>query len=178
MKIDMFKVIVVGNSDAAKAEFIKQVTRPHFHAGHASTLGADFSITEYQAGEREVHLYVWDLNGHPSFSSLRRYYLQGADIHAIVVDAGDPEDAGRAAGYLAEALGADPGAKVVLIAASGGLAAGRSATAKSVDELAAQLGIEAAFAVGASGEGYLDAIRGILSRADPSIDVSGLKAKA
>ncbi len=178
MRITTFKIPVMGDDDAVKVEFIKQVTKQRFSACNGPTLGADFTISEYETADQEVHLFIWDLAGHPSFSALRRYYLHGADVFVIVVDASSPDGVGRVADWGAEASDANPGATGVIIAANADLSPDRAAAIKAIEAVAARLGIKAVFAVDATSEGGIDALRGIVSCADPSIDVSGLKIKA
>ena len=178
MKITTLKIAIMGDSDAVKVEFIKQVTKQHFSACNGPTIGADFTISEYEAADQEMHLYIWDLIGHPSFSALRRYYLHGADVFVIVVDASSPEGASRVADWVAEASSANPGATGVIVAANADLAPDRAAAMKAIEAVAARLGIKAVFAVGATSEGGISALRGIVSCAVPSIDVSGLRIKA
>ncbi len=156
MKILTAKVAIMGDSEAGKSELIRRITGRSFKEECGPTIGADFTISEHAAGDQEVHLYIWDLYGLPSFSLLRGYYLHGASIYAIVIDASDPGSIGRAAEWKAEVDKAKANAIGMLVATKLDLAPNREVAEQSIGEAALRLGLEAVFLPSRMGEGRDD----------------------
>jgi small GTP-binding protein len=172
MRIFTSKVSIIGDNEAGKSEFIRRITGQPFKENYVPTIGADFTITELDAGDREIHLYLWDLNGHQSFSMLRKYYMHGSNVYIIVVDAGNPASFDYAAGWKAQGLQIRPGIVGMLVATKIDLVPDRAAAEKAIAGLASQLGLKAVLTSAKTGEGCVDALREIARLVDPSADTS------
>ncbi len=167
----------MGDREAGKSEFLRRITGQTYRDDCSQTVGADFTISEYEFVDREVHLFIWDLNGHPSFSLLRQYYLHGADLYVIVIDASNPDSIGRAAEWKAEVDKAKVKGTGIIVATKIDLAPDRAAAEKAVGEVASQLGLDALLVSAKTGEGCGAALREIIKRVEPAADVSAVKIR-
>jgi len=75
-----WKVVVVGDQTVGKTSLLLRYSRNTFSEEYKITLGTDFIIKSERIDDNnEFHLCLWDLAGHPSFLTLRQYYIRGAN---------------------------------------------------------------------------------------------------
>ncbi|MFX0104175.1 MAG: Rab family GTPase [Candidatus Hodarchaeota archaeon] len=86
-----FKITVVGDAAVGKTSLIKRYTTNTFEKDYISTLGMQFSRYEESLGGEKVELFIWDLAGQESFSSLRDRFYKGSR-GAIIVFSLAPEE--------------------------------------------------------------------------------------
>jgi Ras-related protein Rab-8A len=86
-----FKICVVGNSAVGKTSLIKRYTTDSFQRDYISTLGMQFSRYEEMIDGDKVELFLWDLAGQESFSTLRDRFYTGSS-GAIIVFSLAPEE--------------------------------------------------------------------------------------
>ena len=86
-----FKITVVGDGAVGKTSLIKRYTTNTFEKDYISTLGMQFSRYEEIVNGEMVELFLWDLAGQESFSSLRDKFYQGSS-GAIIVFSLAPEE--------------------------------------------------------------------------------------
>uniref|UniRef100_A0A7S4HNL6 Ras-related protein Rab n=1 Tax=Vannella robusta TaxID=1487602 RepID=A0A7S4HNL6_9EUKA len=81
----LFKVMVVGHSNAGKTSIIQRYTKDNFSADYKTTIGVDFFMKKIIWNEdADILLQLWDLGGQDRFTNLSRAYYQQA-VGAIVV---------------------------------------------------------------------------------------------
>jgi len=88
-----FKITVVGDGAVGKTSLIKRYTTNTFEKDYISTLGMQFSRYEEIIQGEMVELFLWDLAGQDSFTSLRQKFYQGSS-GAIIVFSLAPEEIG------------------------------------------------------------------------------------
>ncbi|MFX1303351.1 MAG: Rab family GTPase [Promethearchaeota archaeon] len=86
-----FKITVVGDAAVGKTSLIKRYTTNTFEKDYISTLGMQFSRYEENVGGEMVELFLWDLAGQESFSTLRDRFYKGSS-GAIIVFSLAPEE--------------------------------------------------------------------------------------
>ena len=86
-----FKIVVVGDAAVGKTSLIKRYTTDSFEKDYISTLGMQFSKYEESVAEEKIELFLWDLAGQESFSTLRDRFYTGSS-GAIVVFSLSPEE--------------------------------------------------------------------------------------
>jgi len=86
-----WKIVVVGNAAVGKTSLIKRYTTDSFEKDYISTLGMQFSKYEEVIDGEKVELFLWDLAGQKSFSTLRDRFYTGSS-GGIVVFSLSPEE--------------------------------------------------------------------------------------
>lgn len=86
-----FKITIVGDGEVGKTSLIKRYTTNTFEKDYISTLGMQFSRYEEKVSGEMVELFLWDLAGQESFSSLRERFFKGSS-GAIIVFSLAPEE--------------------------------------------------------------------------------------
>ena len=86
-----FKLVVVGDAAVGKTSLIKRYTTNSFEKDYIATLGMQFSKYEEDLNGELVELFLWDLAGQESFSSLHDRFYKGSS-GAIIVFSLAPED--------------------------------------------------------------------------------------
>jgi small GTP-binding protein len=86
-----FKIIIVGDAAVGKTSLIKRYTTNTFEKDYISTLGMQFSRYEENLSGIMVELFLWDLAGQESFSTLRERFYKGSS-GAIIVFSLTPEE--------------------------------------------------------------------------------------
>jgi len=86
-----FKITIVGDSTVGKTSLIKRYTKNTFEKDYISTLGMQFSKFEEDLNGTLVELFLWDLAGQESFSTLRDRFYKGSS-GAIIVFSLAPEE--------------------------------------------------------------------------------------
>ncbi len=86
-----FKITVVGDAAVGKTSLIKRYTTNTFEKDYISTLGMQFSRYEENVGAEMVELFLWDLAGQETFSTLRDRFYKGSS-GAIIVFSLAPEE--------------------------------------------------------------------------------------
>jgi len=86
-----FKITVVGDAAVGKTSLIKRYTTNTFEKDYISTLGMQFSKYEEDLNGELVELFLWDLAGQESFSTLRDRFYKGSS-GAIIVFSLAPEE--------------------------------------------------------------------------------------
>ena len=86
-----FKITVVGDSAVGKTSLIRRYTTNTFEKDYISTLGMQFSKYEEDLNGEMVELFLWDLAGQESFSTLRDRFYKGSS-GAIIVFSLAPEE--------------------------------------------------------------------------------------
>jgi len=177
MKIITSKVSIIGDNEAGKSEFIRKISGQPFKGSYVPTIGADFTITEVKAGDQEVHLYLWDLNGSQSFSILRQYYMHGSNVYVVIVDASNPGSFDHADGWKAQGLRIKAGVVGLLVATKIDLVPDRAVAERLAAEAASRLGLKAALVSAKTGEGCVEALREIVRIVDQTVDVTNIEIR-
>jgi small GTP-binding protein len=86
-----FKITIVGDAAVGKTSLIKRYTTNSFEKDYISTLGMQFSKYEEDLKGELVDLFLWDLAGQESFSTLRDRFYKGSS-GAIIVFSLAPEE--------------------------------------------------------------------------------------
>ncbi|MFW9998828.1 MAG: Rab family GTPase [Candidatus Hodarchaeota archaeon] len=86
-----FKITIVGDSAVGKTSLIKRYTVNTFEKDYISTLGMQFSKYEENLHGELIDLFLWDLAGQESFSTLREKFYKGSS-GAIIVFSLAPEE--------------------------------------------------------------------------------------
>ena len=57
----MIKILVIGNSNAGKTQFINRFVQNRFDEEYKATIACDFSIKILEIDGNEIRLQMWDL---------------------------------------------------------------------------------------------------------------------
>ncbi|MEX2681760.1 MAG: hypothetical protein Q6373_009170 [Candidatus Sigynarchaeota archaeon] len=167
MKISSIKIVIRSDNKAAISEFIRRIPgRVYTDETTAQIIGADFTLSEREAGDGAIHLYIWIVNNHPSFSPLRQHYLQGAKIHAMFIDASNPESIQQVAEWKAEAGEVMEEATGMIVATNINKVPDNVKVEEKIGELALHLGLEAVLVSTETEADYAAAIKTFLERVD------------
>jgi small GTP-binding protein len=173
MRISSYQVVIIGDSDAGKPEFIRTITEQHRTFEHRERkLGVDLTISEYKVDDREVHLHMFDLSDHPSFSFIRQYYLHGADLCVIVIDAANPNSIGSVTKWKAEVDKHGVKATSTIVVIKADRVYDRTMVEKEIGEMASRQGFDVVFISTETGEGCTDALKAIMQHADRNARIS------
>lgn len=59
----MIKILVIGNSNAGKTQFLNRFTNNKFDHDYKATIVSEFSMKILQIDGAEIRLQMWDLQG-------------------------------------------------------------------------------------------------------------------
>jgi small GTP-binding protein len=173
MKIRSYQIVIIGDGDAGKPEFIRLMTEQHRTFEHrAKMLGVDLTISEYKVDDQEVHLHMFDLSDNPSLSFMRQYYLHGADLCVIVIDAANPNSIGHVTKWKAEIDKHVAKATSTIAAIKANRVHDRSVVEKVINKMASRQGFDVVFISIETGEGYTQALNAIMQQASRTARVS------
>jgi small GTP-binding protein len=83
-----FKMVVVGQSGVGKTSLALRFVDRCFEK-KSSTIGVEFFLSRFVAGDMRVLLQVWDTAGQERYSAVSDAYLRGAHTAMIVIDLSD-----------------------------------------------------------------------------------------
>jgi signal recognition particle receptor subunit beta len=166
MQICTSKVVIRSNSKVAISEFVQRLPGQVCTENGEQTVGADFTISERDVGDKAIHLYIWTVSNHPSFSLLRQYYLQGAKIYVMFIDASKPESIQQIAEWNAEASKVMEKTIRMIVATNINRVPDHVKVEETIGELARKLGLEVMLVSTETKADYTDAIKTFLERVD------------
>mmetsp|Transcript_19464 Transcript_19464/g.47867 ORF Transcript_19464/g.47867 Transcript_19464/m.47867 type:complete len:103 (+) Transcript_19464:54-362(+) len=85
-KVDILKVIILGDSGVGKTSLMNQYVSKKFTNQYKATIGADFLTKEVTIDGRVVTMQIWDTAGQERFQSLGVAFYRGADCCVLVFD--------------------------------------------------------------------------------------------
>lgn len=85
----MYKVVLVGNSNAGKTSIVSRYVSNSFNFDETATIGAAFTSYSVVIGEQKIRLNIWDTAGQERYKSLVSLYYRDVDICIIVADTSD-----------------------------------------------------------------------------------------
>jgi len=173
MHIASAKVAMMGDK-ADKSALISQFLMNHrvpIQEHNKSTLGADFYLIELKAVGAEVHLYLWDLNDHESFNTLRKYYLHGTNVFLIVFDLTRPETLDQAYQWFEEAKHVNPEASGILIGTNLDLLDEHKITDATIDKISVDLSWPVILASTKTGENCEKILQELTALVEPGLVV-------
>ena len=174
MKVSTIKLVMRSDSKAAISEFARRIPgRVYTDETTAPIIGADFTLSEREVGDGAIHLFIWIVSNHPSFSLLRQYLLQGANIYVMFVDASNPDSIQQVAEWKAEAGKIMEKTTGLIVATNINRVPDRAKVEETIGELARQLGLEAMLVSTEAEEDHADAIKTFLERVDRIAMASG-----
>ncbi len=98
-----YKLVVVGDPSVGKTSLIRRYADKKFDDSYLPTIGADFTIKEFELGPSEkVILQIWDMGGHERFARIRDHYYLGANAAFIVFDQTKRATFDHASSWLAD----------------------------------------------------------------------------
>jgi len=86
-----FKVIVVGDVKVGKTSLIKQYTQGSFNKDYVKTIGAQYSIYDYEVAGNKVTSILWDIAGSEEFHFLRPKFFKNSKAAIIVYSLGEDD---------------------------------------------------------------------------------------
>ena len=88
----MIKILVIGNSDVGKTQFINRFTNNRYDRDKKVTIACDWSMKILQIDGEEIRLQMWDLLGYDSsFRSMNRTFCKDANGAIVVADSMNEE---------------------------------------------------------------------------------------
>lgn len=90
-KPDIFKTVLLGDGGVGKSSLRKSYLGKDFSYNYNMTIGADFSVKQYEIYGERVISQIWDLAGQPRFSNVREVYYKGSTGAILVFDKTRPE---------------------------------------------------------------------------------------
>jgi len=80
----VFKVTIIGDGGVGKTSLIKKYTQGEFQEDYISTIGAQFSIYDYEIDDDEIKLFFWDIAGQDDFQVVRSSFYEDSKAAIIV----------------------------------------------------------------------------------------------
>jgi small GTP-binding protein len=93
------KVLVVGAADVGKTSLVNRLVFRDF-VDVSPTVGVNLAHKVCTGHGGPLKLSIWDLSGHPRFSTLMPRFCSGASGVVVVVDLSDPASLEEAASWL------------------------------------------------------------------------------
>ena len=86
----MIKLLVVGNTNAGKTQFINRFANNKFDDEYRTTIACDFSIKLLEIDGNELRLQIWDLQGQDrAIGGINKLFCKGASGALVVADITD-----------------------------------------------------------------------------------------
>ena len=80
------KVCMLGGFAVGKTSLVSRFVRSIFSDKYLTTVGVKIDKKAVTAGDREVTLVLWDINGQDEFQDVQESYLRGTSGYLLVVD--------------------------------------------------------------------------------------------
>jgi small GTP-binding protein len=80
------KVCMLGGYAVGKTSLVARFVRSIFSEKYLTTVGVKIDKKNVKAGDREVTLMLWDINGQDEFQDVQESYLRGTAGYLLVVD--------------------------------------------------------------------------------------------
>ena len=80
------KVCMLGGFAVGKTSLVARFVRSIFSEKYLTTVGVKIDKKAVMAGDREVTLVLWDINGQDEFQDVQESYLRGMSGYLLVVD--------------------------------------------------------------------------------------------
>lgn len=85
----LIKVLVLGDSNVGKTNFITQYTEKKFDENYVSTLGIDFKTKNIQLNNKTIKLQIWDSVGQEKYMSINRNLFMKVQGILLIYDITD-----------------------------------------------------------------------------------------
>ena len=90
--INLFKIIILGESDVGKTSIINRFTKNEFNANNASTIGINYSNKEMIINNKnKITLKILDTAGQERYIALAKAYYRNVDVVLFVFSMNDIE---------------------------------------------------------------------------------------
>jgi len=175
MHVTTAKIVMIGDNEVGKTALLQRFLAGNagdadrFPEEYVPTLGADFQIVELYGLDSTVNLYIWDLNGHDTFKTLRLYYMHGMNAFLLLVDLTRPETLDHAYQWHEEAVAIKPDVKGIVIGTK--LDGDRQVEDEAINRVAAELGCEVILASAKTGENCTLILKSIVNMIEPGVEV-------
>jgi small GTP-binding protein len=80
------KVCMLGGFAVGKTSLVARYVRGIFSEKYLTTVGVKIDKKTVAAGDRDVTLVLWDINGQDEFQDVQEAYLRGTSGYLLVVD--------------------------------------------------------------------------------------------
>jgi len=80
------KVCMLGGFAVGKTSLVARYVRSIFSEKYLTTVGVKIDKKVVTAGDRDVTLVLWDINGQDEFQDVQESYLRGTSGYLLVVD--------------------------------------------------------------------------------------------
>ena len=80
------KVCMLGGFAVGKTSLVSRFVRSIFSDKYLTTVGVKIDKKTVKAGDRDVTLVLWDINGQDEFQDVQESYLRGTSGYLLVVD--------------------------------------------------------------------------------------------
>ncbi len=118
MSVITKKICLLGDFSVGKTSLIRRFVEGKFSDNYLSTVGVKISrkslIIRKKTKLSEVHLLVWDLEGHTKFKSITTSYLKGSSGAIIVADLTRPDTLNSLDKHIELFLAINPNATIVI----------------------------------------------------------------
>lgn len=94
MPVVQRKICMLGATSVGKTSLVRRFVESIFSERYQATIGVKIDRKLVQAGETQVSLLLWDLQGEDEFQRVRTSYLRGASGLLFVADGTRPETLG------------------------------------------------------------------------------------
>ncbi|MCY3410845.1 MAG: GTP-binding protein [Candidatus Heimdallarchaeota archaeon] len=85
------KIVIIGDGRVGKTSLRRAYLGKSFKSNYLSTIGADFSVTEYQVDSLPVQVTIWDIAGQQIFNITHGAYFRGAHAAIVMYDVTNKE---------------------------------------------------------------------------------------
>ena len=112
----LFKILIIGESEVGKKDFLLRFTDDSFTADHLEDIGVDFKIKIINFQNKLVKLQLWDTAGEERFRTITKTYYKGAHGIILMYDVTDQNSFKNIRNWIKQIeANADKSAKRVLV---------------------------------------------------------------
>jgi len=101
-KMQLLKVIILGDSGVGKTSLMNQYVQKKFDTRYKATIGAEFLSKEINIDGQDVKVQIWDTAGQERFQSLGSAFYRGADACILVFDVTSMESFSHLTSWMEE----------------------------------------------------------------------------
>jgi small GTP-binding protein len=152
------KLLLIGDSLCGKSALVTRFADAKFDAAGQATVGVDFKISSFRAGDKRIRLHIWDSTGNRRFRSITTSYYRVAHAVLVCFDTTSASSFESVSEWL-QAVNdfCAAGTPVLLVGTKAEIVDGRAISRQAAELRAASIGAKYYETSAATGEGVREA---------------------